>query len=464
MEGVGEERGAAGPLADIEELVLCSSCRRSYDEAERAPKLLACKHAFCLACVGTVLSEGREVVCPHCSKRTEPPSGVAASLPTHGALLALARRVANAEPPPPAAAALWCGACGGPPTPACAAHAALVAVLRSHAAVARDTLLLREELRRLAGRRRDAQLRALDAATALKMRLEGELSVPAPISPPAPDAPPPPDPSAVTALPAAVAEVERLRARHLSALMRCRLDELIRAASSPLDFERMRRALVGLDVPTPPPSAPQHAPTDPVLFLANYCMVQLYIRDFLQQHDEGEGGEPLLRMPPTYPLFYFELDVDGVPCGRFVVEVRNDLAPRMARNFSMLTVGERGIGYRGCTVFQCFENESVITGDFEMNNGRGGCSVYKEGFFMPDDTKMAAVRGAVGMRRSQKHQDHLGLVGSQFRIILREKRNFTAIFAFVVEGLELVDRLSCMGDSNGKPHSTILIAKCGKLY
>lgn len=168
-------------------------------------------------------------------------------------------------------------------------------------------------------------------------------------------------------------------------------------------------------------------------------------------------------MPSAYPLFYFELDVNGAPFGRVVIEVRDDVAPRMARNFAVLATGELGVGYRGCSVFQCWENESVITGDFELNNGRGGRSVFEESYFMPDDTRMVAARGTVGMRRSQKRHDNLGLVGSQFRIVLREMRGFTAIFGFVVEGLELVDRLSRTGDSAGKPHTTILISSCGKL-
>ncbi|XP_026324792.1 peptidyl-prolyl cis-trans isomerase A1-like [Hyposmocoma kahamanoa] len=135
----------------------------------------------------------------------------------------------------------------------------------------------------------------------------------------------------------------------------------------------------------------------------------------------------------------------------------------MARNFVALATSELGLSYRGCAVFQCWENESVITGDFELNNGRGGRSAFEESFFMPDDTRLAAVRGAVGMRRSQKRHDNLGLVGSQFRIVLREMRGFTAIFGYVVEGLELVDRLSRTGDSAGKPQAAIVIASCGQL-
>lgn len=175
---------------------------------------------------------------------------------------------------------------------------------------------------------------------------------------------------------------------------------------------------------------------------------------------------PSLLCNPTvhvYPIYFFNIEINGQPYGRILIEVRNDVAPKMAKNFSALTTGELGFGYKGCTVFQCWENESIITGDFELNNGRGGRSAFEDGFFMPDDTKILAVRGSVGMRRSQKRHDNMGLVGSQFRIILREMRGFTGIFAFVVEGLDLVEKISKTGDSAGKPQSNVVIISCGKL-
>uniref|UniRef100_A0A1L8DTT1 Putative cyclophilin-type peptidyl-prolyl cis-trans isomerase n=1 Tax=Nyssomyia neivai TaxID=330878 RepID=A0A1L8DTT1_9DIPT len=173
--------------------------------------------------------------------------------------------------------------------------------------------------------------------------------------------------------------------------------------------------------------------------------------------------QPPICTPHVYPIYFFNIEINGAPCGRILIEVRNDVAPKMAKNFGALATGELGFGYKGCQIFQCWENESIITGDFELNNGRGGRSVFEEGFFMPDDTKILAIRGSVGMRRSQKRHDNMGLVGSQFRIILREMRGFTGIFAFVVEGLDLVEKISQAGDSAGKPQSNVVIVNCGKL-
>lgn len=466
----------AEPLGDIEELTLCPRCRRPFDEAERAPKLLACRHHFCLACARALL-RGKELYCAHCWKRSEPPAGRAERLPTHRPLLALARRLRAclaAEPEPCAAhalPALWCCACGVRACRACQAHAPHAHALRpppdALEQLARERRALLADLQRLAARQRDFLLRALDAATALKLRLEAELAAPPPLAVGA----------AAASLPAASAERDRLRARVAEAALRCRLDDLVRGAAGPLDFEAIRRALAAPSRDSPPP--PERR--DPLVFLGNYCTAAQFARHWPARRAddaESEGSAEAsastpspptpsvpspTRTPSAFPLFYFELEVDGAPFGRVVVEVRSDVAPRMARNFTVLATGELGVGYRGCAVFQCWENESVITGDFELNNGRGGRSAFEESYFMPDDTRLAAVRGAVGMRRSQKRHDNLGLVGSQFRIVLREMRGFTAIFAFVVEGLELVDRLSRAGDSAGKPHSAILISSCGKL-
>ncbi|XP_026488102.2 peptidyl-prolyl cis-trans isomerase E [Vanessa tameamea] len=492
-------------LEDIEELALCSCCKCVFDDAERAPKILACKHHFCLACTRGVLGGSREVRCVHCWKRTELPEGRAEALPTYAAVLALARKLA---PEPPCAThalpALWCAACGVRACRACdhSHHAhSLRPPREARIQLQRDARLLLADLQRLAVRQREFLLRALDAATALKVRLEAELAAPGGLLSATERALIEID-YAFGSLATASSERDRLRARHAEALLQCRLDDLIRNASVPLDFELMRRALAGLGAGEFTASTVVEC-RDPILFLANYCTAQLYTRHCLARRarlldgatdsvaatleldaapdilsdavDASPGatsgttvsnaavGSPILRNPIVFPLFYFNIEVNGSPFGRVVVEVREDVAPRMSRNFSILTTGELGLGYRGCSVFQCWENESIITGDFELNNGRGGRSVFEESFFMPDDTKMVAVRGAVGMRRSQKRHDNLGMVGSQFRIMLREIRGFTAIFAFVVEGLDVVDRLSRTGDSAGKPHSSIIIASCGKL-
>lgn len=284
-------------------------------------------------------------------------------------------------------------------------------------------------------------------------------------------------------------EKQRLQAKVQDMYFQCQLDDLICNSIVVFDFALLKQALANIhQVDQSITPRTNNSPPNPLLFLTNYCMSQLYTRHMVSKQQIHQNGnvdyikpsptpydmslaavpvqqQSMLNARPsnTYPLFYFNIEVNGQPHGRIVIETRPDVAPKMSKNFAVLSTGERGITYKGCTVFQCWEGESVITGDFESNNGRGGRSIYEEGYFMPDDTKFPAVRGAVGMRRTQKRHDNLGMVGSQFRVILQEMRGFTAIFGHVVEGIELVEKIASFSDQTGKPTKTVVIVNCGKL-
>ncbi|CAL8123338.1 unnamed protein product [Orchesella dallaii] len=214
--------------------------------------------------------------------------------------------------------------------------------------------------------------------------------------------------------------------------------------------------------------------TEALKLIHSYTSAKLGLSNF--GYTNGNGGlksQSALISPPKYspnslcvpsvggPRFFFDMDIQGVPLGRIIIETRPDVAPKMCENFKALTTKERGFGFQGCVVFQCWKGESVITGDFEHNNGRGGHSIYEEGLFMPEDTRLPATRGAIGMRRTQKRHDSKGLVGSQFRIILQDMPGFTGIFGHILEGIEIVDKISECGDPSGNPTKRITIRKCG---
>jgi hypothetical protein len=42
----------------------------------------------------------------------------------------------------------------------------------------------------------------------------------------------------------------------------------------------------------------------------------------------------------VYPIYYFNIEINGSPFGRILIEVRNDVAPKMAKNFGSLCTGE----------------------------------------------------------------------------------------------------------------------------
>nr|AFK29222.1 CG5071-like protein [Drosophila buzzatii] len=162
-----------------------------------------------------------------------------------------------------------------------------------------------------------------------------------------------------------------------------------------------------------------------------------------------------------YPVYYLNMEMSGKWVGRILIEVCEDVAPLMAENFRLLISHKRGFGFKGCSVFQAWNNDSIVTGDFELQNGRGGYAALEERFFMPDVSGLPAQRGAVGMRRGLKRYDNNGMVGSQFRMLINATRMYTAIFGFIVEGIELLDKIGSTGDRNGNPKERISINDCG---
>lgn len=84
-----------GVLTDLEELTLCSCCKQKYNDGEQCPKFLSCKHYFCLRCLESNLSKGRELFCPHCWKRTDLGEQGLDALQTHSSLLALVNNLSH---------------------------------------------------------------------------------------------------------------------------------------------------------------------------------------------------------------------------------------------------------------------------------------------------------------------------------------------------------------------------------
>lgn len=570
---------------EIEELTLCGYCKKKFNDSDQSPKLLSCKHYFCLQCMRTSLTKGPELYCVYCWKKTELGELGPESLPTHTPVLCLTKKfsqiklfnsasgqTAASNKGPQAAPspgdggktkvisenchthamplALWCTTCLAPVCRACASTSDHATHQVKSQNEAKDQLItdlqidlssmtkLLCEIQRLAGQQREFLLKILEACVTLKTHVEADLTnntsqcevtetrenlaklrLNLSMVDTLTD---------VHQLCASVSmEKQRLQMRYQDMYLQCQLDDLIKNSTVVLDFQTLKQALGNLHNGEISMPGNRQVPMqqNPILFLANYCMSQLYSRHMMakqqplnngldyhnhnsipppallpnlnylnhqpnshqnmqQSHPQlvSIGGppkniyqdnslimqnlvhSPQIRNPANMcPLYFFNIDVNGNPIGRIVIEVRADVAPKMAKNFGVLTTGEMGMCYKGCQIFQCWEGESVITGDFELNNGRGGRSIFEDLYFLPDDTKLLAVRGTVGMRRTQKRHDNLGMVGSQFRIILQEMRGFTGIFGHVVEGLELVEKISTYGDTAGKPTKNIVITKCGKL-
>lgn len=79
-------------LIDVESLTLCSFCKQKFNSSDHCPKILTCKHYFCIKCLKSMIN-GSEISCVHCWKNQSIDEINVDSLPTHKPVLSLAHHL-----------------------------------------------------------------------------------------------------------------------------------------------------------------------------------------------------------------------------------------------------------------------------------------------------------------------------------------------------------------------------------
>lgn len=89
------------------------------------------------------------------------------------------------------------------------------------------------------------------------------------------------------------------------------------------------------------------------------------------------------------PKTYFDVSIGGVPKGRMVFELFNDVVPKTAENFVKLCEGNSGmakskpdvpLSYKGSIFHRVIKDFMLQFGDFTNFDGTGGESIYGEKF------------------------------------------------------------------------------------
>lgn len=92
-----------------------------------------------------------------------------------------------------------------------------------------------------------------------------------------------------------------------------------------------------------------------------------------------EGDEKAVRS-----RVFMDISIGGLPSGRLVFELFNDIAPKTAENFRALCAGDMGVGkntgkpltYKGMVFHRVVKDFMIQGGDFTNANGTGGESIY----------------------------------------------------------------------------------------
>lgn len=95
----------------------------------------------------------------------------------------------------------------------------------------------------------------------------------------------------------------------------------------------------------------------------------------------GGGGS---NSSASRPRCFFDISLGGLPVGRVVFELYNDVAPKTAENFRSLCTGEKGTGlvtgkqlhYKNVIFHRVVKDFMIQSGDFSAGNGTGGESIY----------------------------------------------------------------------------------------
>ncbi|XP_042230150.1 peptidyl-prolyl cis-trans isomerase G-like isoform X1 [Homarus americanus] len=167
---------------------------------------------------------------------------------------------------------------------------------------------------------------------------------------------------------------------------------------------------------------------------------------------------------------FFDIEIDGIPSGRIIFELYNDVCPKTCENFRALCTGEMGEGktttkplhYRGVKFHRVIKDFMIQAGDFSAGNGTGGESIYGGQF--EDETFEVDHSEPFLLSMANRGKD---TNGSQFFITTQPSTHLDGkhvVFGRVVSGQEVVVAVENLPvDNRSRPLQPSVIANCGEL-
>ncbi|XP_011303250.1 peptidyl-prolyl cis-trans isomerase cyp11 isoform X2 [Fopius arisanus] len=175
-------------------------------------------------------------------------------------------------------------------------------------------------------------------------------------------------------------------------------------------------------------------------------------------------------MVKVNPRVFFDVEIGGLPIGRIVFELFNDLCPQTSENFRALCTGELGLGkttakplhYKGIIFHRVVKDFMIQGGDFSGGNGTGGESIYGGTFSDENFTLKHDKPFLLSMANRGKDTN-----GSQFFITTQPAPhldNVHVVFGEVVSGQDCVLHIEGLPvDRMSRPLQDVKVVHCGEL-
>ena len=129
-----------------------------------------------------------------------------------------------------------------------------------------------------------------------------------------------------------------------------------------------------------------------------------------------------------------------------------------------MCTGEKGYGYKGSEFHRIVPGFMIQGGDFELNNGRGGKSIWG-GSFKDENFTLKHDRGALSMANSGPNTQKSQFFICQTKSRSKHLNDKHVVFGFVVDGMDVITTINQLptGKDNDKtrPKDQIRIEDCG---
>lgn len=165
----------------------------------------------------------------------------------------------------------------------------------------------------------------------------------------------------------------------------------------------------------------------------------------------------------TNPVVFMDISIEGSIAGRVQIELFSDVVPKSAENFRSFCTGERAHHYyKGVPFHRIVSNTFVQGGDALCKDGRGNGSIFGYPFLDESFEGKAGkhLPGTVALSHTAPNQN-----GSQFFFNLAESSHLNGKFVVVgqvLDGWEVIRRVSKCGSRCGTPVTRAWIANCGQ--